>query len=493
MSIPALPTRPALPFATAFLSFVLAAVLASAAYASVTYTYDAHHRLASATYDDGTSEHYSYDDTGNRLTSASSPAASRVYENAEDGDTLDWDIYDNDPAGSTIANVYDNDRASRVIEFTGSGSNNGYRLRNASGVYWNDATFKTLSWSLRYSESFTVYIAVQTTNGFRYLYYTPENTSRLGNDVYIHHGLGAQARNGHWQTIDRDLVYDLKQAQPENELISVLDFLIRGSGRVDDIATRSGLPTDLDTDGDSLNDVLEIGTYGTNPYDADTDADGMDDKAELEFWGAHWNADPDGDGSINLLDPDADNDGFTDGVERRQATDPAIASSVPNLIMYEDAENGDTAGWDIYDNDPAGAAIANVYDNDRASQVIEFTGSGSNNGYRLRDANGSYWNDANFKTLLWSMKYNEPFTVYIAVQTKNGFRYLYYTPIASNNLGSETYVHHGLGGTTRDGAWHTLTRNLEQDLKDAQPDNELQAVLGFLIRGSGRVDGIKTK
>jgi hypothetical protein len=134
-----------------------------------------------------------------------------------------------------------------------------------------------------------------------------------------------------------------------------------------------------------------------------------------------------------------------------------------------------------------------VYDNDRASRVIELTGSASNNGYRLRDADSSYWDDTNFKTLEWSMKYSESFTVYIAAQTKNGFRYLYYTPVATSSLGTETYVHHGVGVTMKNGAWHTLTRNLEQDLKEAQPDNELQAVLGFLIRGSGRVDDVKTK
>jgi hypothetical protein len=99
----------------------------------------------------------------------------------------------------------------------------------------------------------------------------------------------------------------------------------------------------------------------------------------------------------------------------------------------------------------------------------------------------------NFKTLEWSMRYSESFTVYIAAQTKDGFRYLYYTPVATDTLGTGTYVHHGLGAEVRDGSWHTLERNLEQDLKEAQPENELQAVLGFLIRGSGRVDDIKTK
>ena len=112
----------------------------------------------------------------------------------------------------------------------------------------------------------------------------------------------------------------------------------------------------------------------------------------------------------------------------------------------------------------AGATITRVYDNERASNVVLFTGSGTNNGYRLRQANGSYWNDTHFKSIEWSMRYSEPFTVYIAAQTTNGFRYLYYTSAATSTLGDSTYVHHGLGATFQDGNWHTVIRNLEQDL-----------------------------
>ena len=472
-----------------YLAFV---VFASAANAAVTYTYDNQHRLTSAVYNDGARVQYTYDVAGNRLASLSTSATSRTYEDAEDGLIVGWDIYDNDPAGATITTVYDNDRASRVIELTGSASNNGYRLRNADSSSWNDTNFKVLEWSMQYSESFTVYVAVQTKNGFRYLYYTPVATDSLGADTYVHHGLGAQTKDGQWHTLIRDLAYDLKEAQPDNELQAVLGFLIRGNGRVDDIMTHKDLPADLDSDGDGLTDTMEISTYGTHPYSMDSDGDGINDKVELEYWGTNWSADPDGDGLISLLDPDADNDGFTDGIERSQDTDPASAASQPTSIVYEDAEDSAIIGWDIYDNDPAGAAITNVYDNDRASRVIELTGSASNNGYRLRDADSSYWDDTNFKVLEWSMQYSEAFTVYVAVQTKNGFRYLYYTPVATDSLGADTYVHHGLGSQTKDGQWHTLIRDLAYDLKEAQPDNELQAVLGFLIRGNGRVDDIMT-
>ncbi len=464
----------------------------SAHAASVAYTYDARHRLTNAAYDNGAAIGFTYDAAGNRLTRLSSGATFRMYEDAEDGTIDGWEIYDSDPSGAAIANVDDPERNSKVIEFRGSGTNNGYRLRNADGSYWNDTRFRILEWSMKYSENFAVYIAVQTKDGFRYLHYTPTTTDKLGEGTYIHHGFGKLAADGSWRTYARDLEYDLKQAQPANELWAVLGFLIRGSGRVDDIRTMIALPAGQDTDGDGLTDAEEMATRGTNPYEADTDTDGINDGDELTYWGGNWNADPDGDGLINLLDPDADNDGIRDGVEISQHTDPSDSHSVPAAIVYENAEDGGIAGWDIFDSDPAGAGIANVDDFDRNSRVIEFTGSGTNNGYRLRNTDGSYWNDTSYRILEWSMKYGESFSINIAVQTRDGFRYLNYTPTMTDKLGNGTSIHHGLGTQVLDGSWHTFVRDLDYDLRDAQPDNQLQAVLGFLIRGSGRVDDIKT-
>ncbi|NTW88616.1 MAG: hypothetical protein HGB26_05735, partial [Desulfobulbaceae bacterium] len=298
--------------------------------------------------------------------------------------------------------------------------------------------------------------------------------------------------NGQWHTFIRDLEYDLKEAQPDNELQAVLGFLIRGSGRVDDIRILAAIPAGFDSDGDGLTDLEEIGVYSSHPYSADSDNDGLSDGEEITFWGDNWNLDPDGDDLMNLLDPDADGDQFTDGMEIRQNSDPANSASFPTSAMYEDAEDGTISGWDIYDSDPAGATISNVMDTERQSRVIEFAGTGTANGYRLRSDDGNYWFDTKFKVLEWYIRYFETFVIYVAVQSKNGFRYLYYTPVAASNLGADTYIHHGLGIDIKDGNWHALRRDLEADLKEAQPDNELESVLGFLIRGNGRVDDIRT-
>ena len=79
---------------------------------------------------------------------------------------------------------------------------------------------------------------------------------------------------------------------------------------------------------------------------------------------------------------------------------------------YEDAADGTTKGWDIYDTSPGGASIKNVYDSDRQSRVIQLSGSGTENGYRLRNDGGTKWENSDQFTIQWSMKYSEDFTVY---------------------------------------------------------------------------------
>jgi hypothetical protein len=93
-------------------------------------------------------------------------------------------------------------------------------------------------------------------------------------------------------------------------------------------------PNDPDSDGDSIDDGDEVGTYGTDPLAADSDGDGIDDYAEIDTHGTDpLNPDSDGDGlqdgyeaipgpgfqgNTDPLDPDTDDDGLTDGAEVNQ-------------------------------------------------------------------------------------------------------------------------------------------------------------------------------
>ena len=165
-----------------------------------------------------------------------------VYEDAEDGTTLGWKVYDDDPDWAYITNIYDPDRQSRVIELNGYGLYNGYRLRNPDLTPWNNTEQHIIEWHFRYDEMFIVFVDVETTNGQRYLSYLPMNwePSYYGNYIFL--GLGDNLLNTGWHRIIRDLEADLKVVEPSNSILSINGFLIYGSGRVDNIKLHSSMP-----------------------------------------------------------------------------------------------------------------------------------------------------------------------------------------------------------------------------------------------------------
>ena len=169
-----------------------------------------------------------------------------------------------------------------------------------------------------------------------------------------------------------------------------------------------------------------------------------------------------------------------------------------SATLYEDAEDGVTTGWVIYAGNTVDVNISNVDDAEKGSKVIELSGNGEENGYRLGNVGGRGYADAannsTEKNLKWSMKYNESFTIYIAIQTAKGNRYLTYTNKSEANKGLfGSVVHHGLGTDASDGTWKMFTRDLEVDWNEFVTDDPIISVNGFFIKGSGRVDDISLK
>ena len=145
---------------------------------TIQYSYDANQRLTQIDYGNGGKVTYSYDQTGNRLTETTAAAIIVSYEDGEDGNTLGWDIYDSDPAGATIGNVFDlvgkrtqtdykqisdkvveetyqvelrnqketDDVTVRVVEHLSRGGN--WEIITASPETWKKTDSNTIEWNL---------------------------------------------------------------------------------------------------------------------------------------------------------------------------------------------------------------------------------------------------------------------------------------------------------------------------------------------------------
>jgi len=156
--------------------------------------------------------------------------------------------------------------------------------------------------------------------------------------------------------------------------------------------------------------------------------------------------------------------------------------------MYENASDGDTVGWHIYDRWPSGVTVENVNDEQRG-RVIKITGTTSNGVHLLG------WEDTN-SILQWKMKANKWNIFYVAVMTTNGFRYLAYTPRnydKGRDPHNQSYkIRLGIGSKMMDGKWHTFTRDIQADITKHEPGNQLEYIQGIKIRGAGSYDDIKT-
>ena len=150
-----------------------------------------------------------------------------VYENAEDKSVKRWEILAPFKMGS-ISNVYDKKCKSYIIKLDGVGTQSAYRLKLKSNTKL--PPIKILQWEMNYEEDFVIIVDVSTQKGQRSLLYTPSN-----NSAYLQFGLGKEAISKTWKKFSRNLEDDLKRYEENNTIISLNNFIIRGSGRLDNI------------------------------------------------------------------------------------------------------------------------------------------------------------------------------------------------------------------------------------------------------------------
>lgn len=494
-------------------------------------------------------------------------AADFVYEDAEDGQINRWKVYDNQPSGAIVNNVYDSERASRVIELDGQGFDNGYMLGNTASEQgaWKNNLSKTIRWSMNMRSSYYIYISAQTDYGSRYFVYYD---TKLGNDfksiqggsTYINYGLGYNSKNVGWQTITRDLEADLKRFETNNNIRYVNAFLVRGTGFIDDVTLIDGKA--------SLGGGSEIGDwdiYDKSPsgaviryaYDADLDKEVIElsgsalsngyrtqdwkdkafrtnslqwqmkfDESFLVYVGAQtvnghryflYNNFKNTEGYIQEqggetylrygLGAEASN-GSWQSISRNLTTDlqklePLNAivsidtflvrgsgrlsdiktiSDVPSVTetTYSDAEDGTLNGWRVYTGDSDGS-IVNLYDAEKESRVLEFDGNGKSNGFILGNFRGKEgaFNNREANKIQLSMSYHEAPYFYFRVLTPAGERYISY------DWGPEPFYRAVVDISNVKGSWKTYTLDLRQE------GHSILAIDAILMRGSARIDDVK--
>jgi peptidoglycan/xylan/chitin deacetylase (PgdA/CDA1 family) len=157
-----------------------------------------------------------------------------IYEDAEDEVISRWTISDNIPSGAVISNVVDTQKGSRVIQLQSADS---YENQYTLGGGWNNLKHLNLKWDMKTTEGFIIDVVVASEKGERYLRYVDREESYKGvsDDEVIYHGLGYYTTDGNWHTFSRNLAKDLKEIEPDNNLLAVNSFTIRANGKLDNI------------------------------------------------------------------------------------------------------------------------------------------------------------------------------------------------------------------------------------------------------------------
>ena len=174
--------------------------------------------------------------------------ATTIYYNGEGNDIGAWSIQPGSATTSSITQVHDNTLNSTVMQFTDGGV---YRLR-LPNAFWANAKEKVLSFDMRLTSYYTIYVYVDTLDGVRKLFYNAINVHVGHHNTGILNAIGNGrthflARNGTpqenqnnrngWVRATLDLDRELIDTEPNNRVVRVLSMRIGGTGgRIDNVS-----------------------------------------------------------------------------------------------------------------------------------------------------------------------------------------------------------------------------------------------------------------
>ncbi len=357
-----------------------------------------------------------------------------------------------------------------AIRFTGGGLGSGYRL-NLNDV---EAGANTIKWRLKYQDAFTVYVDVNTYNGRRYLRYT-QKTGDGGispNGRTLRFGTGLGDGNSEWHNFSRNLVDDLRKFEPQNRLLSIRRFLIRGDVEIDDVETikvlnqgsfRTLLSQKRERLIEQLDDFERYWTYWEVP-------EIIEDTPNIGFLRYTWVEDGHHIDQYYIYNPNS----------RTMKPFKAIEyeySSVKNMNAFKD--HGD--GWTI-------RTVADHATIRKNGGRVELRGDDTNSAYQLKI------NDARegANTVLLEGNSLRGMSIYVGMNTTKGYRYVRYSD-RSNKEGLSTSgktinIPNIPGFGYRNKRTHELA--VEKMLLQYEPDNEFVSLDRIIIRGDADIKSV---
>ena len=166
-----------------------------------------------------------------------------------------------------------------------------------------------------------------------------------------------------------------------------------------------------------------------------------------------------------------------------------VVKVLSDVHVYEDAEDSDTKDWTVYAGDVG--TISNIFDNSKGSRVIKLSGpNGTGDGFRY--GSGNFFDESDKLILSWDLNFDSDYKFYVSVNTTDGDKIIYYEPTDDGDAIIGGRYKFSLGSSTKDGAWHTITRNLVDDVHSLDPNVDVLKIYRIAVRGSGMIDNIKT-
>ncbi len=381
-----------------------------------------------------------------------------------------------------------------MIDFNQNGATDvNFLLTRNNGSYINNNTQRIFRIDVKMSSRLLIYVYLETSNGQRYLSYSPSHPANGVSSYYLNHALSPDYTDGRWHTIIRDLQADAEALEPGIVVQQVDYILVGGTGRVDNVALMDRAELGairgriIGPDGNGLAGVtvsvdnnirLNVTTGADGSYVLPSLANGAYTVRPHEF-GYTFNP-----ASAALV------------VENSQPVQQDFTAALTGIVTagvtpYEDAEDNSTRRWREWANSPRGTIITNVIDEETNSRVIDFNQNGATDvNFLLTRNNGSYINNNTQRIFRIDVKMSSRLLIYVYLETSNGQRYLSYSPSHPANGVSSYYLNHALSPDYTDGRWHTIIRDLQADAEALEPGIVVQQVDYILVGGTGRVDNV---